>query len=75
MLTSEIKDMKTWEEAELWLSRHGWGAALIEEQKVIWDEVNPAPIAEVDMPGKPLAEQVAASTKPVKKVKSVKKGK
>ena len=36
-LHSDIKDMKSWEEAALWLARHGWGTALIAEQKEIWD--------------------------------------
>lgn len=36
---SDIKDMKTWEEASLWLARHGWGDALIAEQKQAWDWV------------------------------------
>jgi len=68
MLTPEIKDMKTWEEAELWLSRHGWGSALIEEQKIIWDEQNAPPVI---APVKPIE-----TAKPiVKEIKSVKKGK
>ena len=58
-LTSEIKDMKTWDEANLWLERHGWGPALIAGQIEIWDKLNPAPISEADIPGKPIAEQVA----------------
>ena len=83
-LTSEIKDMKTWDEANLWLERNGWGPALIAGQKEIWDKLNPAPISEADIPGKPIAEQVAEAGKPivkpvakhmVKEVKSVKKGK
>jgi hypothetical protein len=36
-LTSEIKDMKTWDEASKWLERHGWGPGLIDEQKIVWD--------------------------------------
>ena len=37
-MTPEIKDFATWEEARLWLARHGWGLTQIEEQKVLWDE-------------------------------------
>ena len=36
-LHSDIKNMKSWKEAALWLARHGWGTALIEQQKEIWD--------------------------------------
>lgn len=39
-MTPEIKDFKTWEEAQRWLARHGWGLGLIEEQKVLWDAAN-----------------------------------
>jgi hypothetical protein len=36
MLDSAIKDMATWEEAEHWLSRHGYGPGSIAEQKELW---------------------------------------
>lgn len=39
-MTPEIKDFKTWAEAELWLARHGWGTALIEQQKELWEAAN-----------------------------------
>jgi hypothetical protein len=42
-MTPEIKDYATWEEAQRWLARHGWGLGLIEEQKVLWDAANPPP--------------------------------
>ena len=42
-MTPEIKDMKTWEEAELWLSRHGWGPELILQQKELWIAAQPKP--------------------------------
>jgi len=65
-LTSEIKDMKTWDEANLWLERHGWGPALIAGQKEIWDAAN-AP--------KSAAPKPAAISAPKIEVKSIKKGK
>ena len=40
-MTPEIKNMKTWDEAFRWLAKHGWGLALIEEQKIEWDKANP----------------------------------
>lgn len=36
-MTPEIKDFTTWAEAAHWLARHGWGSALIEQQKELWD--------------------------------------
>jgi hypothetical protein len=38
VLTTEIKELATWEEALDWLSRHGRGSAQIAEQKLLWDE-------------------------------------
>ena len=38
LLTEEIKELSTWEEAELWLKAHGWGIGLVEEQKLLWNE-------------------------------------
>ena len=44
-ITSEIKDMESWEEASKWLERHGWGPGLIDEQKTAWDAAKaPKPI-------------------------------
>lgn len=44
-IVTEIKDMKSWDEAEKWLSKHGWGPGLIEQQKEAWDAIaTPAPI-------------------------------
>lgn len=44
-IVTEIKDMKSWDEAEKWLSKHGWGPGLIEQQKEAWDAMaTPAPI-------------------------------
>ena len=60
-LTSEIKDMKTWDEANLWLERHGWGPALIAGQKEIWDAAH--------------APKPAVVSAPKIEVKSIKKGK
>ena len=65
-LTSEIKDMKTWDEANHWLERHGWGPALIAEQKEIWDAAQ-AP--------KPATPKPVITSAPKVEVKSVKKGK
>jgi hypothetical protein len=53
----EIKEMKTWDEAARWLAKHGWGLALIEEQKAEWDKAN--------TPKKPTATKPA--TKPTPK--------
>ena len=51
-IVTEIKDMKSWDEAEKWLSKHGWGPELIAQQKEAWDAIatpapkaTPAPIA------------------------------
>jgi hypothetical protein len=41
----EIKDMKTWDEAEKWLMKHGWGLGLITEQKILWDAAHTKPIS------------------------------
>ena len=66
-LAIEIKDMKTWDEANHWLERHGWGPALIAGQKEIWDAAHaPKPTAPVH---KPVVKHM------VKEVKSIKKGK
>ena len=44
-IVTEIKDMKSWDEAEKWLSKHGWGPELIAQQKEAWDAIaTPAPI-------------------------------
>lgn len=44
-IVTEIKDMKSWDEAERWLSKHGWGPELIAQQKESWDAMaTPAPI-------------------------------
>ena len=68
-LHSDIKDMKSWEEAALWLARHGWGTALIAEQKEIWDlNENQKPKPYNTPPPKKVVP------KPVK-VKSIKKDK
>lgn len=37
-LLEDLKAVATWEEANTWLSVHGWGLGLIEEQKVLWNE-------------------------------------
>lgn len=43
----DIKDFKTWDEAERWLARHGFGVEQIRLEKVKWDEANkPATISE-----------------------------
>lgn len=60
-MTPEIQDFKTWEEAQVWLARHGWGLGLIEQQKVLWDEAN-AP-AKIEAAPKTVAKTV----KPVAK--------
>ena len=38
VLTTEIKELATWDEALDWLSRHGRGSAQLAEQKLLWDE-------------------------------------
>ena len=71
-MTPEIKDMKTWEEAELWLSKHGWGPELILQQKELWmaAQTKAEPVAQ------PMSEPVA-QPKIISKTtkKSTKKGK
>lgn len=37
-LATEIEEFNTWEQASTWLSRHGWGLGLIEEQAILWKE-------------------------------------
>ena len=69
-LAIEIKDMKTWDEANHWLERHGWGPALIAGQKEIWDAAHPPKSIAVSVAPKP----VVVST-PKVEVKSIKKGK
>ena len=51
-IATEIKDMKSWDEAEYWLTTHGWGPELIAQQKEAWDAAaapapapKPAPVA------------------------------
>lgn len=39
-MTPEIKQMKTWDEAEKWLAKHGWGMEQIREQKELWDSAS-----------------------------------
>ena len=52
----EIKDMKSWDEAEYWLTTHGWGPELIVQQKEAWDAAaTPAPAP------KPAPKVVASS--------------
>lgn len=64
-MTPEIKDFKTWEEAQRWLARHGWGLGLIEEQKVLWDAANPPTKIEPEVVVKTAVK--AAPVKPVAK--------
>ena len=49
MIDPAIKDMETWEEAEKWLERHGYGPGLIAQQKELWS----APVVEVKPEPKP----------------------
>ena len=57
-LATEIKDMKSWDEAEYWLSTHGWGTGLIAQQKEAWDAAaTPIPV---------IKTQVNKSTKKIK---------
>ena len=72
-LTSEIKDMKTWNEANLWLERHGWGPALIAGQKEIWDAAH-TPKVTVSNPTISTTKPAATSA-PKVEVKFTKKGK
>lgn len=60
-MTPEIKDFKTWAEAELWLARHGWGTALIEQQKQLW-EADKAVVAT-----KPTVKATAKTAEPATK--------
>lgn len=56
-----IKDMKTWAEAETWLSRHGYGPEQIRLLKDEWEASKKAPAK--PEAAKPAAEKPAA-TKP-----------
>ncbi len=38
VLTTEIKELTTWEEALDWLAKHGRGSEQLAEQKLLWDE-------------------------------------
>ena len=49
MIDPAIKDMETWEEAEKWLERHGYGPGLFAQQKELWS----APVVEVKPEPKP----------------------
>ena len=69
-LTSEIKDMKTWDEANYWLERHGWGPALIAGQKEIWAAAHTHKTSAPISTTKP-----AATSAPKVEVKFTKKGK
>lgn len=60
-LTPEIKELDTWDEAQDWLARHGWGTGLIEQQKAIWDEANTLVVVAPEVTPK-VADKV---TKPV----------
>lgn len=62
-MTPEIQDFKTWEEAQRWLARHGWGLGLIEQQKILWDEAH-APVKEE---AEAAPKTVAKTVKPVAK--------
>lgn len=64
-MTPEIKDMKTWAEAERWLAKHGWGMSQIAQQKELWEkESNPAvqtqkpekPVVQTQKPEKPAVQ-------------------
>lgn len=61
-MTPEIQDFKTWEEAHVWLARHGWGLGLIEQQKVLWDEANNAPV-KIEAATKTVAKPVKPAAK------------
>ena len=71
-MDNAIKDMKTWDEANTWLSRHGYGIEQIRMQKELWDAANAsaAPVAKVA--AAPVAKVAAA---PVAKVMPTSKAK
>lgn len=60
-MTPEIKNFKTWAQAELWLAKHGWGTALIEQQKALWD------VEKATLAPKPAAKTAAKAVEPVTK--------
>lgn len=62
-MTPEIQDFKTWEEAHVWLARHGWGLGLIEQQKVLWDEANVPAKVEPEAAPKTVAKTVKSVAK------------
>lgn len=61
----EIKDLKTWEEAEIWLARHGYGLGQIELIKAEWNAPEAAPVK-----AEPAAEAIKPA--PVKKAEPIK---
>jgi len=60
-MIQEIKDCKTWAEAERWLAKHGWGLELIALQKLAWDEVHA--VEDVKVTSKPKLDKPKAVVK------------
>lgn len=54
----EIKNMKTWKEAERWLAKHGWGMSQIAQQKELWEKDNKVeePAVQAQKPEKSAAQ-------------------
>lgn len=63
-----IKNMKTWEEAENYLARHGFGLGLIEQQKELWF----AKPKEAPKPAAKPVEKPAARTSVTDKIQKIK---
>lgn len=65
-MVPEIKDLKTWEEAESWLARHGYGLAQIALIKAEWkapEAAKPVVAPKVVEAPKPKEEPVASVKK------------
>lgn len=62
-MIKEIENMETWEAAQRWLAKHGWGIEQIREQKELWDKTHTTSTKVV----KPIKEKIVTTTKEVTK--------
>ena len=75
-MNDNIKELKTWAEAERWLSKHGYGLTQIALEKKLWDEANkpaPVPVTPTAPVAKPInVSSVSPNSKPANKVSTKK---
>ncbi len=64
-MVPEIKDFKTWEEAEIWLARHGYGLGQIDLIKAEWK----APEAAKSVGASKVVEAAKSKEEPVASAK------